>query len=529
MNQPATTLDRLVAKASRLYTLPAVAIEVLELTADPTVDTWALKACIENDPALSTKLLRVVNSSLFGLTRHVSDLNQALALLGVKPLKLLVLGFSLPGRLFQGLAGEVLSQYWRHTLTKAVAAREIAAAVRRQSGDEAFIAGLLQDLGSLLLIQELGEPYVELLRKARTEATDLLDCERRSLGFDHTTLTASILERWRLPELLVAAVEVTGGRQVNPSNMVADLRQVLHLAEMVARLLADGDTTILGEILARGKQLCGLAPVRLEALMGTIEEKVCQLADVFCLPLPEGTDFGDILARAHQSLGEVAYEAAAEMLADRQLQSVVVEPISPRCDAAMLVTPQPGAACRSSAAVAEPKTFSRPKAAPSATCRSAEPDPGLIEQISVAVGLCRQSRSPLSLLLLEPADAPQLFLTLGSQGYERFRCFLEAVCRNLDTAAQCLPRDEAGFAVVLPGCERQRAVQLGNELIAQLRCLPPRPAAIDPRAASLAVGAATLSLPPRNFPSEELFKAAARCLYGSRLSGGGVVKSIEIY
>ena len=70
-------------------------MKVLELTDDPRLDTRTLKECIENDPALTGKLLRVVNSSLFGLSREVSDLNQALALLGTKPLKLLVLGFSL--------------------------------------------------------------------------------------------------------------------------------------------------------------------------------------------------------------------------------------------------------------------------------------------------------------------------------------------------------------------------------------------------------------------------------------------------
>ena len=92
----ANLLDQLVERAGSLFSLPAVAVEVLELTAQPRIDTRALKACVERDPALTGRLLRVVNSSLFGLSREVTDLNQALALLGVKPLKLLVLGFSLP-------------------------------------------------------------------------------------------------------------------------------------------------------------------------------------------------------------------------------------------------------------------------------------------------------------------------------------------------------------------------------------------------------------------------------------------------
>ena len=115
MNDPTATLDRLVGRAEQLYSLPAVAMEVLQLTDNPQVDTRALKECIENDPALTGKILRVVNSSLFGLSREVSDLNQALALLGTKPLKLLVLGFSLPSGLYAGIEARTLGRYWRRT------------------------------------------------------------------------------------------------------------------------------------------------------------------------------------------------------------------------------------------------------------------------------------------------------------------------------------------------------------------------------------------------------------------------------
>ena len=121
-----TAISELVRRARSLYSLPAVAAEVLQLTSNPQVDTRALKECIEADPALTAKILRVVNSSLFGLSREVCDLNQALALLGTKPLKLLVLGFSLPDNLFAEVAREQLDWYWSTTLTRAVAAREIS-------------------------------------------------------------------------------------------------------------------------------------------------------------------------------------------------------------------------------------------------------------------------------------------------------------------------------------------------------------------------------------------------------------------
>src|SRR6218665_1327859 len=90
-------------RAQGLYTLPSVAARVLELTSRPQDDLTELRRCLENDPALVAKLLRVVNSSLFGLHRKVGDLQQTLNVLGMNPLKMLVLGFSLPDRLFRGI------------------------------------------------------------------------------------------------------------------------------------------------------------------------------------------------------------------------------------------------------------------------------------------------------------------------------------------------------------------------------------------------------------------------------------------
>ena len=141
---------------------------------------WRLKTCLLRDPALVGKILRVVNSSMFGLSRGVSDLNQALALLGTKSVRLLVLGFSLPDELFNGLAGETLRRYWHHTALKATAAREISESLYRLPGEEAFIVALLQDLGMLVLIQQLGEPYLRFLDRRSSPTPSMFTRQRRS-------------------------------------------------------------------------------------------------------------------------------------------------------------------------------------------------------------------------------------------------------------------------------------------------------------------------------------------------------------
>src|SRR5947207_4079614 len=213
MSDTATTetiglVQQFVERTGQLYSLPAAAAEVLRLTGEPGIDPWAIKECLETDPALAARILRVVNSSLFGPTRPVTDLNQALTLLGIRPLKMLVLGFSLPKELFAGLEAEVLSRYWRQTLVKAVAARELCERLWRVPGDEPFLAALVQDIGVLALIQQLGPSYLQLLDYAQSRGTSLVARELDTLGFDHLVLSARLLAHWGLPAGLCAAISV---------------------------------------------------------------------------------------------------------------------------------------------------------------------------------------------------------------------------------------------------------------------------------------------------------------------------------
>jgi HD-like signal output (HDOD) protein len=520
-------------------------MKVLELTSNPQVDTRALKECIENDPALTSKVLRVVNSSLFGLSREVSDLNQALALLGTKPLKLLVLGFSLPGGLFNGVEAQTLGWYWRHTLTKAVAAREIAETAWSRAGDEAFIAGLLQDLGLLLLIQELGEPYAEFLEKVLTGGDDLLALETEAMGFDHTMLTARLLAHWGLPDALVETVRWRPDGQIDETTSPSQRRliQILRLAELVTRLVAAERPDVLGELLETGQREHDLSPEEISALVETLEEKVRQLADVLSLQLPEGLDYRDVLTRAHGQLAEVAASAAEEMVHSRASQASLAsrkaaladeagrlssalaqfsrrpaEPLAvaaaPRCVAP--IEPDPVAAATFGVA-----RGSRPGIA--------EADPGFLGRLGASVAACRQARCSLSLLLVELGHPEDLMMTLGLEGFQELWDRLEDACHRIDhPRALCVPHGEAGFAIILPDCERQVAVRLGNQLIDRFRRLVPGDGPAGHPAACLGMGAATVSLPPKNFPARDLLVSADRCLYGSHASGGGV-KSIEIY
>ncbi len=282
------------------------------MTANREIDVDRIRECIEKDPALVAKLLRVANSSLYCTHGVVRDLRQALTLIGLNPLRLLVLGFCLPERLLKGIEENVLAWYWRNTLTKAIAAREFATFACPILADEVFVSGLLRDIGMLLLIQELDKPYLKLVDQAVRGGIDLREIEREAMGFDHVQLSRKMMEGWGLPASLrerAGTSDETGFDTSEP----AMASRVLRIAELATDLLANGKTSVYPSLLEQADRLLRIDESRAEAILDSVEEKVLQLADVLALELPKNLDYHSLLASARDRLIQAA-DAAAEDL-----------------------------------------------------------------------------------------------------------------------------------------------------------------------------------------------------------------------
>src|SRR5271170_887139 len=141
-----------IRQCSNLPSLPAIAIQVLELAQKADVDIAEIARTISKDPALSTKILRTVNSSFYARSQHVSTISHALVILGLQSVKTLVLGFSLVTNLTRGKGFEHLS-YWRRSIYSATAARIVSAKANVVQQEEAFLIALLMDIGVLVLDQ----------------------------------------------------------------------------------------------------------------------------------------------------------------------------------------------------------------------------------------------------------------------------------------------------------------------------------------------------------------------------------------
>ncbi len=515
-------------------------MQVVGLTNQPAIDTKALKGCIENDPALTTKILRVVNSSLFGLSRKVTDLNQALALIGTKPLKLLVLGFSLPKELQSGLEPDILERYWRRTLIKAVAARELAESMWQIPGDDAFLAGLLQDLGMLVLIQDLGDTYLMFLNRIYRDGGNLLDLEVETLGFNHTQLSANLLEYWGLPESIVRDIRRPFKIDVIsrlPESEQA-IPQILHMADLVGEFLTRERACLLNELIDVGGQYKGLSIDELELLIRSLEAKVPQLAEIFSLSLPEEGAYSRILASAYSQLCDAAESASFDLLHQPQTGSsnesqgfddLLHHTQSLQSEIAGIADSPPSGRYETQSVDSHSAPTPQSQHPTTVLVRSVSA-PAFRARVETAVKACRQRRQPLSLCLLELDHVDSVADKLGEAQVTRMINRLQPMMHAIIVdEGRLVQVDEHRFAVIYEGAERQPAVELTRQLVRCVRDWSGEQAATHSHPLSFSAGVATLGMPPKNFPCQELIDAAERCLNGVQLSGGDSVKSIDIY
>ena len=534
------TLGPFVDRAGSLYSLPSVAIEVLELTDRPNVDLRALKQCIERDPALTAKILRVVNSSMFGLGRAVSDLNQALTLLGVAPLKLLVLGFSLPESLFSDIEADMLERFWRFALVKAVAARRLAVRFWAFPPDEAFVAGLLQEIGTLLLIRELGDPYVHFLKNAIAMGDDVTPLEDSVLGFNHAQLSTRLLDKWNLPKSIVAAVsqphDVEHLLQL-PADQQA-LPQILHIATLIASLIVDRRTGAMSDLLAAGDRYRQISIDQLDTELDELQEQVELMAGAFEVPINNPLRYRDILADAQRAIAGIAPGAISELLtgsgagadpahADRQMLTEAANELSHAAQSSSADLDATSSAPRRPVAVETTKPAvatiqQQPAASPTS-------DPGLAARLTNAISMARVRRCELSLVLLEVTNFDDLVVVAGPDATDAAVQALAPVLNALagGNGAHLLISDYR-YASVLLGYDRRRAVEFGRRLV---QAAPPWSVAQRGFAVPMQCCAAIVSstLPGRAYATDEFTEAAERCLFAARASGSGSVKSINLF
>lgn len=203
MSDSKLVADRLIQRLHSFPSLPTVVTRVLEVTSDPRSSVLDLKKIIEADSSLAMEVLKLSNSPFFGLRRRVATLEHGISLLGMAEIKNLVLAKSM-FQTFRSTSGSDISRLWQHSFYSGLAARVIAPRLSLDA-NECFVAGLIHDVGKLIIYSEIDDDKVIRLEH-QAPSTSILEEEKAAIGISHDRLGQLLLSKWMFPSRLVHAV-----------------------------------------------------------------------------------------------------------------------------------------------------------------------------------------------------------------------------------------------------------------------------------------------------------------------------------
>jgi len=203
------SIDEIVCDVSELTSLPEVSIKVSELVDDPDSGVYEIGQVISQDPALSAQLLRIANSPFYGFSSSVDSISRAVTVLGTQQIRDLVFSTTAT-KAFDGIPNEIISvdDFWHHSLYCGLLARELATHTRKAQGEMLFTAGLLHDIGHLVMFNRIPELANKAIMHTIEPNVDmeLYLSEREIIGFDHAAVGGLLAHQWQLPKNLIECV-----------------------------------------------------------------------------------------------------------------------------------------------------------------------------------------------------------------------------------------------------------------------------------------------------------------------------------
>ncbi len=226
-------LQRKVEELSNLPTLPGVVQVVCTMVEDQQTSAKDIGELIAKDQVLSAKILRVVNSPVYGFPGRISSVTHAIVLLGFNVVK----GLILSSAVFDGLAGG-MQGLWEHSLGVALVSRRMAKELKRTDAEEVMVAGLLHDLGKVVISYLQPDEYGRALTAARERHVHIAEAETEVFGIDHTRVSLWLSLRWHLPKRLSDAL--TYHHRPDRAKEGKELTAIVHVADILARGMGYG-------------------------------------------------------------------------------------------------------------------------------------------------------------------------------------------------------------------------------------------------------------------------------------------------
>jgi len=294
-----------ILSCETLPSLPATAVRVLELSQDPDCTVNELAETIRFDQGLSAKILKTVNSSFFGLRTKCATIDKALVVLGMRELRNLALGFSLVPAMEAAYTDAFDPvDYWRRGIYSAVAAKFIAKHVAKQVADEAFLGGLLQDIGIMAMLQALGQPYESVLATSTKDHRKLAAAELRTFDMQHPEVGALLARKWQLPDELSVPIRFHERPTAAPPEL-KDVVCCVAIGNSVHQALTYEDkAACLKRLYDQASRFYGLDTAACDEFVSQTATAAKEVSRLFDLDTGEAVDPAELLSKAKQLQGE---------------------------------------------------------------------------------------------------------------------------------------------------------------------------------------------------------------------------------
>lgn len=311
-----TPIERVLSCQS-LPSLPAVALEVLELTRDPNVAVAQIARVVQNDPAISAKILKTVNSSFYGLSAQVARIDRAMGMLGLNTVKSLVLSFSLldATKAVPKDSGLDMDGLWRRVIFGAAGARQVAKCIagKKVDADEVFTAALFQDLGMLACIAALKVEYAAVVAQAGLDHSTLVVSERDALGFTHPQVGAELAKKWKLPANYESSIRFHHAPDLAAEPVKPMVRAVALGGLIAGALERSAQPEAIGALRLSAEKWFPGAIANLTALCQKVADDAKELSKLFDKPIGEIPDVVEIMAQANDQIVAVQMQSQQQV------------------------------------------------------------------------------------------------------------------------------------------------------------------------------------------------------------------------
>jgi two-component system, cell cycle response regulator len=485
-------LDK-IRNCPNLPSLPSIAVQVLDLAQRADIDIAEIARIISKDPALSSKILRTVNSSFYGRSQNVSTISHALVILGLQSVKTLVLGFSLVTNLAKNKSkGFKHLTYWKRSMYAATAARSLAAKVGMVQQEEAFLAALLTDIGMLVLDQLLTDQYGDLITKIKSHG-ELPAQEAAALGMTHAEVGGILAQQWKLPPLLSVPIAHHHDPEAVSDAALKKLTELVGIGGRCADVFVDEEPAqAIADVRAFLSKRYNITQVDADTLLGEIGTRTKEVAPLFEINIGSTGEYEAILKRANEALVQITLQSQMQVTQLSQQNEQLKEQAT--------------------------------KDGLTGLANRASFDQFLGQHFELAVN----EKKPISLLML---DLDHFKKINDKHGHQSGDIVLKTASKLLISAAR--KQDLAGryggeeMVLVLPGTTRQVAAAIAESI---RRAIAARPIPVGQIAipVSASIGVATYEPGCPLISPAHLLKAADLAVYNAKRSGRNCVKVFSL-